>query len=62
MKKRYRRIRPIFVYPIMILGVISFEFGMIAHGSTMGMMHELLGMLIIFLSIYMGAVRFEVKQ
>ena len=61
MKKRYRRVRPIFVYPVMIAGVIAFMFGLIAHGSKMGMMHELLGMFISILSIYMGAERFEVK-
>lgn len=62
MKKRYRRIRSIFVFPVMIIGVASFMFGLIAHGSIMGTLFELLGMLISLLSIFMGASRFEVKE
>lgn len=57
MKKR--KIRPIFVYLVMIIGVALFEFGMIAHGSKMGTTCELLGMSISILSIYMGANTFE---
>lgn len=61
MKKRYRKIRSVFVYLVMVIGVGTFLFGVIAHGSTMGTIFESLGMLISSLSIYMGAVRFEVK-
>lgn len=59
--RKVRKIRSVFVVVVMILGVWTFMFGMLAHGSTIGTSCEILGMCLSCLSIYMGAVRFEVK-
>lgn len=61
MKKKYRRVRPIFTYTLGSLGIIAFLFGMLAHGSTLGTTFELLGLGMFTLTIRI-ADKIEVKS
>ena len=45
----------------MLVGILTFMFGVLAHGSTTGTVCELVGMLMLALSSYLTVVEFECK-
>lgn len=60
MKKKYRRVRPIFTYTLGAFGIIAFTYGLLAHGSTIGTVSQVLGFGAVMLSV-LTVEKFEVK-
>ena len=51
--KSLGKVKKVFGYTVMVLGELTFIFGMLVHGSTLGRICEFVGMVATFASLYM---------
>ena len=51
--KSLDKVKKVFGYTVMFAGELTFVFGMLVHGSTLGIICESVGMVATFASLYM---------
>ena len=54
-----RRLKPIVTYPILLISVLVFLYGLLAHGSPVGTTCEVIGTLLMSVSIVLPNLEFK---